>query len=269
MNILPPAHYLIDVWQCGAPGIDFLAPDLYDKGFADWVAQYHLPNNPLFIPEVKLGDNNGVQAFYIFGEHDALGYSPFSIENGSDDPKSPTVQAYGKLKELMPLLTSYQGKKQMNGLLFDQENKERILTYDDLKLTCRHFFTLPWDPRATNGSVWPEGGGVVIRLAKDEYIVAGSGIVVEFEKEGERSYIDAKELGEDGFVNQGGRDRQQQVWSGGLRIGIGPVDEISIDEKGNFIPIRRLNGDQTHQGRHVRIGVDEFSILHVKLYEYK
>ena len=33
--------------------------------------------------------------------------------------------------------------------------------------------------------------------------------------------------------------------------------------------IRRLNGDQDHQGRHARIGVDEFSILHVRLYTYK
>ena len=36
----------------------------------------------------------------------------------------------------------------MNGLLFDEENKERKLSYDDLEITCRHYFTLPWDPRA-------------------------------------------------------------------------------------------------------------------------
>lgn len=57
----------------------------------------------------------------------------------------------------MPLLTKYQGKGVMNGLLFDEENKERILSYDDLEITCRHYFTLPWDPRARDGTVWPEG----------------------------------------------------------------------------------------------------------------
>lgn len=264
-----PLAHLIDIWHCGSPGIDFLAPDIYDKGFPNWLVQYKLPNNPLFIPEVRLDNNNGVQAFYVFGEHDAIGYSPFSIENGNDNPDAPLVQSYAKLKELMPLLTKYQGKGFSNGLLFNDENKERILQYDDLQITCRHFFTLPWDPRATNGGKWPEGGGIILRLAKDEYIVAGNGIVVEFNKTDETKVIDSKKLGEDGFAASGGNTSEAMKWSGTTRAGIGTVDEISISEDGSFNYIRRLNGDQTHQGRHVRIGVDDFSILHVKLYEYK
>lgn len=265
-----PLAHLIDVWHCGAPSIDMLAPDLYDKGFVDWVAQYALHNNPLFIPEIRLSDNNGVQAFYIFGEHDAIGYCPFSIENGSDSPHAPTVQAYSKLKELMPLLTKYQGKGVMNGLHFDSDNKERILIQDDLKMTCRHNFTLPWDPRATNGSEWPEGGGIVLKLAKDEYLIAGSGIVIEFQKNGESELIAAKDLGEDGFVNVGGKvQKKESSWKGTGRIGIGPVDEVKVNKDGTLSYIRRLNGDQTHQGRHVRISVGEFSVLHVRLYEYR
>ena len=68
---------------------------------------------------------------------------------------------------------------------------------------------------------------------------------------------------------QGGKDQKQNQWNGGKRAGIGTVDEIDINEDGSFKYIRRLNGDQTHQGRHVRIGVDDFQILHVKLYEYQ
>ena len=59
------------------------------------------------------------------------------------------------------------------------------------------------------------------------------------------------------------------VWEGGMRAGIGSVDEVNVNEDGSLKYIRRLNGDQDHQGRHVRIPVGEFSILHVKLYEYK
>ena len=36
----------------------------------------------------------------------------------------------------------------------------------------------------------------------------------------------------------------------------------------SFPYLRRHNGDQTHQGRHARIGVGEWKILHIKLYEY-
>lgn len=265
-----PLAHLIDVWHCGAPSIDILAPDLYDNGFTDWVAQYKLHNNPLFIPEIRLTDNNSVRAFYIFGEHDAIGISPFSIEDGSDSPNSPLVQSYAKLTELMPLLTKYQGKGLMKGLLFDSENKERIIADDDLTITARHFFTLPWDSRATNGSIWPEGGGILLKLSKNEYIVAGSGIVLEFAKTSEKQTIEKqKQLGEDGFALRNDQIKTKHDKFKGMRCGIGYVDEVKVDKDGKLHYVRRLNGDQDHQGRHVRISVGDFKILHVQLYEYQ
>lgn len=265
-----PLAHLIDVWHCGAPSIDILAPDLYDYGFTDWVARYKLHNNPLFIPEIRLTDNNSVRAFYIFGEHDAIGISPFSIEDGSDSPNSPLVQSYAKLTELMPLLTKYQGKGLMKGLLFDSENKERIIADDDLTITARHFFTLPWDPRATNGSIWPEGGGILLKLSKNEYIVAGSGIVLEFAKTSEKQTIEKqKQLGEDGFALRNDQIKTKHDKFKGMRCGIGYVDEVKVDKDGKLHYVRRLNGDQDHQGRHVRISVGDFKILHVQLYEYQ
>lgn len=265
-----PLAHLIDVWHCGAPSIDILAPDLYDNGFTDWVAQYKLHNNPLFIPEIRLTDNNSVRAFYIFGEHDAIGISPFSIEDGSDSPNSPLVQSYARLTELMPLLTKYQGKGLMKGLLFDSENKERIIADDDLTITARHFFTLLWDSRATNGSIWPEGGGILLKLSKNEYIVAGSGIVLEFAKTSEKQTIEKqKQLGEDGFALRNDQIKTKHDKFKGMRCGIGYVDEVKVDKDGKLHYVRRLNGDQDHQGRHVRISVGDFKILHVQLYEYQ
>lgn len=268
-----PLAHLIDVWQCGAPTIDFLAPDICDTGFADWCTKYDLPSNPLFIPETRLCDNNGVRAFYVFGEHDAIGISPFSIEDGSDSSENSLVRGYDKLKELAPLISEMQGKGRMNGLLFDQQQKERVIMKDNMQITARHFFTLPWDPRATDGSSWPEGGGILIELSPYEYIVAGNGIVIEFATRDEADASRRNQLGEDGFAETGSMSNDTKsntlVWKGKSRIGLGPVNEISVTLEGKFEYIRRLNGDQTHQGRHVRIPVGQYSILHVNLYEYK
>lgn len=265
-----PLAHLIDIWKCAAPGIDLLAPDLYDKGFVDWVSQYKLHNNPLFIPEIKLEANDGVRAFYVFGQHDAIGFSPFSIEDAPDDGEFKLTKGYKTLEELMPIITKYQGKDMMKGILFDQENKTQDIEWDGMTLQCKHFFTLPWDPRATDGSTWPEGGGLIIRLNKYEYIVAGSGIVIEFKDPDELKGSVQKKLGEDGFVAAGSNSTPSaEAWYAKKRIGIGSVDEVSIDQNGEMKYLRRLNGDQDHQGRHVRIGVDDFCILHVKLYEYK
>ena len=55
----------------------------------------------------------------------------------------------------------------------------------------------------------------------------------------------------------------------GKRCGIGFVDEVKVNADGSLGYIRRMNGDQSHQGRHVRIPTGHFSILHVVLYDYK
>jgi hypothetical protein len=44
--------------------------------------------------------------------------------------------------------------------------------------------------------------------------------------------------------------------------------DFSLGENEKWIPGRRMNGDQDHQGRHVRIPINEYSIQHVKLYTY-
>ena len=260
-----PLAHLIDLWHCGAPTIDLLAPDIYDTGFKDWAAQYALPNNPLFIPESRCCENSGVRALYAFGEHKALGFSPFAIDQASPAETASLTKAYAMIQQVQNL----QKPAQTWGLLFDHEDRERIINDGNLVLTCRHYFTLPWDPRANNGTTWLEGGAIIMRLTKNEYIIAGSGIVVSFATQTEKLQEEQKALGEDGFADNGST-AQQPVTNKpfkGHRMGIGSIDEVTIDAKG-IHPLRRHNGDQSHQGRHARISVDDWKILHVRLYEY-
>jgi hypothetical protein len=155
------------------------------------------------------------------------------------------------------------------GLLFDQQDKERIIQDGDIVMTCRHYYTLPWDPRATDGSVWQEGGAILMKLADDEYLLAGSGVVVSFATAYEKAMEEEKVLGEDGFVAQGASksiQNSKNAHFNGKRVGIGFVDEVLIDGNGHIKYVRRHNGDQDHQGRHARISCGEWKILHIKTY---
>jgi hypothetical protein len=157
------------------------------------------------------------------------------------------------------------------GLLFDQQDKERIIKDGETIITCRHFFTLPWDSRATDGSIWPEGGAVLMKLTNDEYLLAGNGVVVSFASEYEHQFLHEVALGEDGFILKGGQNEKKSTNNfsfNGKRIGIGFVDEVKIDQDGHIIYVRRHNGDQDHQGRHARISCGRWTILHIKLYNF-
>lgn len=268
-----PLAHLIPIWKSAAPSIDIYAPDIYDTDFKGWVEKYKLPDNPFFTPETKLGDYSGVRALYAFGEVDAVGYSSFAIDQASAQTASHVAQSYDLLRQLSPLLIRNQGAPRNHrntwGLLFDRNDKERTITDDGLVMTCRHYFTLPWDARATDGSPWPEGGGLILRLAKNEYLIAGNGIVVTFQTDAEKMQEQKVVRGEDGFIQQGQAENTATVSRfAGKRMGIGYVDEVKIGENGQLQYLRRLNGDQDHQGRHARIACGEYRILHVKLYEY-
>ena len=269
-----PLAHLIDFWLEGAPSIDLLAPDIYDTGFKSWCAQYAMPlrpqdgrkvNNRLFIPESRCCENSGVRALYAFGEHQALGFSPFAIDQASPRETETVTKAYSLLRQVSNI------KQTLNtwGLLFDQEDKERIINDKGVVMTCRHYFTLPWDPRATDGSTWPEGGAMIIRLGKYDYLLAGSGVVVDFKTPTEKQQEEKKQLGEDGFAEAGGSTSPKaDKHFNGKRIGLLSVDEVTISDDGTMQYLRRHNGDQTHQGRHARISVGEWKLLHIRLYEY-
>ena len=265
-----PLAHLTDMWRCAAPSISMLSPDIYDTGFKGWASQYDLPGNPLFIPESRCCENSGVRAMYTFGEHRAVGFCPFAIDQSSPADRASVSGSYAVINQLSPLLLDSEATEKTWGLLFDKTDRERTITDGNLVMTCNHFFTLPWDARAKAGT-WPEGGGMIIKLAKNDYIVAGNGIVVTFQTATEKTQEERKTLGEDGFATTGKDDAAAKENAGkftGKRIGIGTVDEVSIGTDGQMKFLRRLNGDQTHQGRHVRISCGDNQILHVRLYEY-
>jgi len=268
-----PLAHLIDIWHAAAPSIDVLGVDIYDRGYKDWVAKYHLHNNPLFVPEIRLEDKDAMYALYAFGHHGAMGFCPFSIEDyplyanakGTDmsgmdlsqddqlnaftakkDNLSPIASCYRMLRQAEPLILERQGTKYMEGILLTNEEREKdIITPDGIRLTIKHSYSLGWEPGAKDAE-WPEAACIILCLDKEEYLVIGSGIVI--------TYTDAK---------------ADKEWKkGDTRIGLAKCELVDV-ENGKLKIKRHLNGDQTHQGRHVRIPVGQFEMQHFKLYPYR
>ena len=110
---------------------------------------------------------------------------------------------------------------------------------------------------------------MLIKLGKFDYLLAGSGVVVDFKTRSEKQQEQQKKLGEDGFAEAGEEffTLHSPLFTG-KRLGLLSVDEVTIDSQGQIHYLRRHNGDQSHQGRHARISVGEWKILHIQLYDY-
>lgn len=234
-----PLPHIIDVWKAGAPAVDFLSPDFYNPDFNYWNDRYTRNDNPLFIPEIRFEPSDDAKVFYAIGHYDAIGFSPFSIESTKKPTEESIARSYDILTQLSPLILAHQGKQVMGGILFDKKTTADTIRLGGYMFICKHDYTLGWSPKAKEEE-WPMTGGLIIQTAPDEFTVAGTGIVVTCSS-----------------------DKPEAPIAGIVRIDEGQYNN------GHWIPGRRLNGDQDHQGRHIRIPVGDYGIQKVKLYRYK
>jgi beta-galactosidase GanA len=232
-----PLPHILDIWKAGAPAIDLFSPDFYNPDFKYWNDLYVRENNTLFIPEIKFEQGVGAKAFQAIGHYHSIGFSPFSIENGDEKLNAEISGTYQILDQIKHLVLQHRGKATINGVLFDKTDAKKELKMGDYILTFSHDLSLGWTPKAKE-VIWPLTGATVIQLAPDEFIVAGTGVIATFKPA-------------DGKSN----------------AGIARIDE-GVFKEGKWIPVLRMNGDQSHQGRHLRIPEGNFSIQKVKLYTY-
>jgi len=229
----------MDIWRAGASKIDFLSPDIYFQNFAEWTRRYQRSGNPLFIPEAMPGPFDSVNALYAIGQHDAIGFSPFSIDSLDEETTNAVTASYDLLNQLAPLILDQQGKGVMAGLL--PEGPEQRLPQQlrlggyTLNVTYERPTTQMASPTQTVLS-----GGLVMATGPDEFVFAGTGMMITFETGSEATGV----------------------------VGILSVEEGRF-VNGQWQPGRRLNGDQTHQGRHLRLPTGKFGIQRIKLYRYR
>ncbi len=167
-----------------------------------------------------------------------MGFSPFSIESAATPEHQPLAQSYNVLAQLSDLITTHQGKSSLDGSLVDKNVSADTLTFGQYRFTVKHDYTLGWSPDAKNES-WPHGGVAVIQVGEDEFMVAGTGVVITFSSATDNS-----------------------------RVGILTIEEGTYNH-GKWTPGRVLNGDQSHQGRHLRFPAGHTGIQRLVLYKYK
>jgi beta-galactosidase GanA len=234
-----PLPHLMDVWKAAGTAVDFLSPDFYNPDFKHWCDLYTRQGDVLFVPEHVFDNTAPAKALFTIGNYEGLGFSPFSIESTQKPEEEPLGKMYGLIKELTPLITTNQGQDKIKSVLLNKTESETIVRFGKYEFTCKYDYTLSWTPGART-ETWPMSSAIIIQTSENEFYVAGTGVV-----------IIAKPLEN--------KD---------LNIGILKVDE------GNFINNkwsikRHLNGDQTHQGRHINIPTNQFCIQRVELYEFK
>ncbi|MEO7494957.1 MAG: DUF5597 domain-containing protein [Massilia sp.] len=238
-----PLPHLFDVWKRAAPSIDIMALDIYFANFVELAKRYKTPDNPLLVAEANRAGrpDAGANALYAIGELDAIGYSPFGIEDLRDTGKDSLTKAFALIGQLAPLIHQSQGRGVMRGFKVPV-NYDGVVDTRPVQVTLGGYrldvsFANQWGK--TEDAELDTRGGVTIQTAPNEFIIAGKGLTVVF--------TDA------GAANES--------------VGIEKLTEGSYKD-GRWLEERWLNGDESHQGRHLRLNPDEFTIQRITLYKY-
>ena len=229
-----PAY--LDVYRVTAPALDFFSPDIYWPDFEYWIDRYRLKGNAVFVPEARI-DSAPSNAFYAYGEAKAFGFSPFGVDSAVNAGESDAglSGAYDVLGNLREMILSAQASDTIRGVVLRESSPRSTKT---IALGGYLF-------EATLARSWPDkkllssdGAMMVIETASNEFYVAGRGLYVSFLRDPD---VDDK-VG-----------------------GIGSVEEVRR-ERGEWVTVRRLNGDQSNQGRELMMDGRGFRVYRVKLY---
>jgi beta-galactosidase GanA len=231
-----PLPQVMDIWRAGALGIDLLSPDIYAPNFTEWCEWYTQSGNPLFIPESR-GDARGVaNAFWAFGKHDAIGFSPFGIDRtaGAD---TELARDYNVISQVAPLILEHQGKGTMTALLLERDGASQTVRLGNYNIEAR------FSNRSFGGvtNTPPERvAGLFISIGPDDYVIVGRSMNVYFSSATDSSHT----------------------------VALGTVEE-GVYAGGKWVPGRRLNGDETPEWKALRFRGDNYTIQRVKLYRYR
>ncbi len=184
---VPPGTYpgggllshLTDIWLAGAPAMDVLSPDFHNPYCKHYGHLYTGRSHPLFIPEIKFEPSVAAKVFHAIGHYQSLGPSPFSLES-TEHPEDESIgKAYSILSQPSPEILKYRGTGKMEGVLVDRATKTQEIILGNDKLKVSHDYSLGWSPESKNPD-WPMSGPISIRENDNDFIIAGTGVVVTF-----------------------------------------------------------------------------------------
>lgn len=253
-----PNWNMIHVWKAAAPHIDLVAPDIYSRDHAAWLAYldlYARPDNALMVPEAgnaadfarflwpALG--RGAIGFAPFGM-DGTGYSNYPLGARRLDPE--TLEAFAAPYRLLaPIARDWARIAFAHptwGIARANDGADQSSVMGRWRVTAQfglwQFGERDWTwietaphPNATR----PVGGAAVAQLGADEFLVAGTGLRLRFA-------LSAPAAGE-----------AMQLLA---------VEEGSFED-GRWTMRRRWNGDQTDYG----LNLTEPVLLRVRLGSYR
>lgn len=201
-----PVVHVLDVWRFQTPSLDFISPDIYFHDYEMTLKDFTYKDDPLFIPEQRRDAPGARRMWLAYGTYRAIGCSPFAPEY------DPTFvgREFRVLDSVKDLVASADAED-IFGFFFDDldmspdKNKTWVKVFGDMQVTISR--------ASVFGRPGP-GGGLVLRIAENKFLLVGFGFDARFKslKKGVSftGILSSRELEKD----EQGKLRTGRIWNG-------------------------------------------------------
>lgn len=231
------------MWKLAAPSLFCLAPDIYVPYVPQVMEEYTQNGNPLFIPEVRKDAVSASYALYAFGKYNAIGYSPFAIEELAMDPaeinkpprevllalnidpsafeiegsKDYLSAVYGLMENIKPLYFKYRGTDHLKSYV-----KKSEMDFGELFQFKNYDFQVAYAPKQPHK---PVAAGMIYEVGENCFYIIGMMSTIRIvSKLGENKKADILRL-EDGEFELG-KWKCSRVLNGDEKMTLSLTDKL-------------------------------------------
>lgn len=197
-----PTDNVIDIYQAAAPAIDIIAPDIYMREPAKVnrvLELYAQPDNPLFVAEIG-NDRDYARYFFATLGKPALGFVPFGIDYtgyvnyplGAKRADEAMVDVFASNYRLLAPWARHWAKLSFEnavwGVAQPDDSADRTVDLKEWQATVSwnqwqfgmKDWKWPMEIQPPEGREVPDGGVLIARLGRNEFLVAGRNARVTF-----------------------------------------------------------------------------------------
>jgi hypothetical protein len=201
---------------------------------------YHLPDNPLFIPETGRDDSFAKFFFYALGDG-AIGFSPFGVDRSGwnilgDQPFKVHASNFALVGPMSREIAQLEFDGKLQTAVEEPGVSTKEIDFGDWQATVAFGFPQN-DGRSAPGTKDAHASALVARLGPNEFLVTGVDASVSFHLPGKLPWI-----------------RSELVTA-----------EQGVYENGAWKPLRLWNGDETDRGLCFH---QQPEVLHVRVQKF-
>lgn len=237
-----PVAGTLDIWKYAAPHLDCLAPDIYAVNYNDFkvvCGDYRRSDNPLFVPESGTDGLNARNMLRAIADYGAIGYFCFGVDGILDhdgnlrEDNVLFAESFRSVINLLPLIQRYRGTGAIRAVVEEDYQINQSFEFE------HYIGAVPFIPigghsenkdhRHSRKPELTQGRpkhGLIIEAGQREFYLAGNFHLF--------------------MVPKASPD-----WNDALKMALvqTPVDYLSVEEgylteEGEFVLVRRRNGDE-------------------------